>query len=364
MANCPKCGTFNWDEQTVCGSCGTDLFPDKTKSTESGPEGSESGSQRPEPKPLHKRTHIGQKRPKITSDMPLPGSQGKSRIGQRRGTPDGDASIPFTEQNEASTIRRTRVGQRRGGLDMDSGTSAGGIRRRSYTDTYTIGEMFSEAFKIMVKNPIVLVPSLIPVGWSVTAAAAGIIGFAGLSELGDDDVEWDTIITGFALWAILSMLISFWSYAATIRMIAMSSEKKGVKLLLDGVITSLERTFTLLIGGIVFSIIVVVGGLFFFIPGLIAFLLMIMFVQAIMIDNKGPIGSLSKSMEVVRANLGSAIVIFLAVMVIPIMIEVQSALVAVLPLWATWGNILAALFALIIQVYIVSLATVFYTSRR
>ena len=200
--------------------------------------------------------------------------------------------------------------------------------------------------------------------WSVTAAVSGVISFTGLIDIGEEDSEWDTIVAEFALWAILSMLIALWSYAATIRMFAMSTEKKGFSLLIDGVITALERTFTLLISGLIFAIIVTIGSILFVFPGIIAFVLMFLFMQAIMIDNQGATSSLSKSMDVVRANLGTAIIIFLAILVIPVVTEAQSSLATLLPEWATWGNFLIAAASLIVEVYVIGLATMFYVNRR
>ena len=94
-----------------------------------------------------------------------------------------------------------------------------------------------------------MVPSVIPMIWSVTAAISGVIDITGLIHIGDEEEQWDTVVTEFALWTILSLLIAFWSYAATIRMFAMATEKKGFSLLIDGIVTALERTFTLLISG-------------------------------------------------------------------------------------------------------------------
>ncbi|GEM_PF-2880111 len=339
MPNCWNCGAFNWDDQINCTSCGVDLFPTEEK------EPPTSGFQKPDSEP------------------------GRTRVGARRGfqpaADDGPPPPPAPDQAESLLAKRTPIGRRRIGNDVeDFDMLARGARHRHGTAAFSFGEIFVESGRVIKNNPIILVPSLIPAIWSVVAPIAGVVGFSGLFDLVGDDASIVTVVIGFLLFMLLTFLIFVWAHAATVRMFATASEKSGSALFIDGWETAFERTFALLIGGVIAGIAIGVGMMLLVIPGLIALLLFFLFVQAIMVDDEGPISSLTKSGDVVKINFGGAVLILLATVVIPVMIELQSTILSSLPLWAIWGNILVALATLIAQVYVTGLATIFYLSRR
>jgi hypothetical protein len=106
---------------------------------------------------------------------------------------------------------------------------------------------------------------------------------------------------------------------------------------------------TLIFASILLGIIVSFGYLFLILPGVILGFLLYFIVQAIIIDDKGAVGSLLSSYRFVRANMFESAAIYL----------VSLAILYVLSEELIWGSLLY----LIAMPFITSLATLFYLDR-
>lgn len=217
----------------------------------------------------------------------------------------------------------------------------------------TISEIFSRSFEIYKANPVIIVPSLIPVAWIFLASIAllaGMIGFVGLRGAGADVGGLVAgLIGGLGVFLLGFMILFLVAEGITIEMIR-EAYSGGSADLRRGWEASKGKMATLIVASVVAGIIIVLGYILFIIPGVILTILLYFVAQAIMIDNKGALESLSTSYSFVMANLTDAVIIILVSIAMHLIVS--------------WIPVLGLLLSLIILPYVISLATLLYIDRR
>lgn len=221
----------------------------------------------------------------------------------------------------------------------------------------TISDLLSRAFELYKENPIIAVPSLLPVAWSIISTvllAAFIFGTASrpyyMYDSGDAMMAWISgVIGGTAVFFIVFLALLVLAEGMTIDMIQDVFE--GGKADLGRSWQSTKgKLGALIIAAIVVSVILFLGYVLLVIPGLILTLLLYFVAQTIMIDNKGALESLGASYDFVKANLtDSAIVALLSVAIYFVL--------SMIPL-------LGILLVLIAMPYLIALSTLLYIDRR
>lgn len=212
-----------------------------------------------------------------------------------------------------------------------------------------LGELFSRAFQIYRDNPIMIVPSLIP----IAALILGMVIFAGYMGLavvfGEEGFVAFFALAGLFLFLILMIVLFFLAEGMTIEMIREASVGKKADLSRAWQAT-LAKMEPLVLTSLLAGIIVAFGYVLFLIPGVILSFAFYFVAQTVMIDGKSGIEALKESYRFVEANLSDALIIVLA----------SLAIGAVLPTIPFIGALLS-LFSL---PYLYGLATLLYLDHH
>ena len=212
-----------------------------------------------------------------------------------------------------------------------------------------LGELFSRAFEIYRDNPIMIVPSLIP----IAALILGMVIFAGymglIAVFGEEGFVAFSALAGLFLFIILMIVLFFLAEGMTIEMIreASSGNKADLSRAWQATLAKMEP---LVLTSLLAGIIVAFGYVLFLIPGLILSFAFYFVAQTVMIDGKSGIEALKASYRFVEANLSDALIVVLA----------SLAIGAVLPTIPFIG----ALLSLLSLPYIYGLATLLYLDHH
>jgi hypothetical protein len=212
-----------------------------------------------------------------------------------------------------------------------------------------LGEIFSRAYEIYRDNPIIIVPSLIP----ISASILGLLIFAGYMGLivvfGEEGFIAFSALAGLFLFIILMIVLFFLAEGMTIEMIREASAGNKANLS-DAWQATMARMEPLVLTSLLAGIIVALGYVFFLIPGVILSFAFYFVVQTVMIDGKSGAEALKASYRFVEANLSDALIVILASLAIGV----------VLPSIPFIG----ALISLLSLPYIYGLATLLYLEGR
>jgi len=213
-----------------------------------------------------------------------------------------------------------------------------------------LGDIFSRAFEIYKSNPIMILPSLIPIAALVLGFAllAGFVGLTAIIGAGDGFLAFSAI--GSALLFIIILIVLFLvAEGLTIEMIkeAASGKKADFGSAWE---LSRSRMEPLILSSVLAGIVTVVGYLLLIIPGIIMSFAFYFVAQAVMIDGRSGMEALKASWGFFRENLADSLVVILVSMAISI----------VLPMIPVIG----ALLSLLSLPYIYGLATLLYLDRK
>jgi len=212
-----------------------------------------------------------------------------------------------------------------------------------------LGETFSFAFKIYRDNPIMIVPSLIP----IAALILGLVIFAGyiglIAVFGERGFVAFSVVAGLFLFIILMIVLFFLAEGMTIEMVREASSGNSADLSRAWQAT-LAKMEPLVLTSLLAGIIVALGYVLFLVPGVILSFAFYFAAQTVMIDGKSGTQALKASYRFVEANLSDALIVVLA----------SLAIGAVLPTIPLVG----ALLSLLSLPYIYGLATLLYLDGK
>lgn len=239
----------------------------------------------------------------------------------------------------------------------------------------TIGNLFSRAFELYKENPIIVIPSILPLVWLalfgvfIYIASMSFEGafqnlqqnFSGYRPSSDIEMMYEiikalmgwivTIAVGSGIFLIGLIAIQIVAQGMTIEMVRDASG--GSRADLSSAWTSTKgKLMTLVVAAIVVSELLFVQYMLLIIPGLILSLLLYFVVQTIMIDDKGALESLGASYNFVKANFADSVIIVLISLVIWLLPGMH------LPFY------LGHLLHLVAMPYIIALSTLLYIDRR
>jgi hypothetical protein len=213
----------------------------------------------------------------------------------------------------------------------------------------TISEILSKAFEIYKKNPIIIVPSLIPFVALILGLAIFFAGFVGVAALiGEGGFLGFFALAGLFLFIILLIILFFVAEGLTIEMIkdALAGNKADLNIAWE---TSKPKMQPLILTSILAGILTALGYMLLIIPGLILTVIFYFVAQAVMIDGRSGTIALKTSYGFVKANLTDSVIIILISMAI-------SFLLPMIPL-------IGVLLSLLSIPYLYALATMFYIDR-
>lgn len=208
-----------------------------------------------------------------------------------------------------------------------------------------IGEIFSRAYEIYRNNPIMIVPSLIPIA-VIFVTLLTFVGYVGLvAVFGEDGSVAFSVLVGLFMFVVLMIVLFFLAEGMTIEMVREASSGKKADLSSAWQATS-ARMGPLVVTSFLAGIIVALGYVLFFIPGLILSFAFYFVAQAVMIDDKSGMQALKASYRFVEANLSDSLVVVL----------VSLAIGAILP----GLPLIGPLIFLLTLPYVYGLATLLY----
>jgi hypothetical protein len=211
-----------------------------------------------------------------------------------------------------------------------------------------LGHIFSQALKIYQNNPVIILPSLIP----IATLALGMLIFAGylglMTIFADGGFLALSFMASILLFVILMVVLIFLAEGASIEMIRQASMGRAADL--SAAWKSTRRNLEpLVLTSLLAGIMIALGYAFFFIPGLIMSFAFYFITQLIVIDGKSGLDALKASYRFVEANLSDSLIVVLASVAI-------SAVLNFIP-------IIGPLLGLISLPYIYALATLLYLDR-
>ena len=213
----------------------------------------------------------------------------------------------------------------------------------------TVGEILSKAFEIYKRNPIIIVPSLIPIVALILGLMILFAGFLGMAALiGGGGFLAFFAIAGLFLFIIILIILFFMAAGLTIDMIreALAGNRADLNIAWE---TSKPKMKPLILTSILAAILTALGYVLFIIPGLILSVIFYFMAQAVMIDGKSGTVALKTSYGFVKANLADSLTIIL----------IAVAISFVLPMIPYLGFVLS----LLAMPYLYAIATLLYIDR-
>jgi len=229
----------------------------------------------------------------------------------------------------------------------------------------SLGDLFNKAVEFVKANPVVLVPPIL--GGIIGAVIMGAIGFSALGMFGLGGIRpgappppgpgyppevprtyfgaLGLFMIGMILVLVIELIFNGWLIAMV---------KQG----LTGEVVDLGSSFSMalskavpiIVASLLVGIIVGIGFLLCVIPGIIAWILLALTLQAIVVDDYGPVDAIKASYEIAKKN-------FFDVLIIVIGQAILSGIVSIIPYL---GFILSAA----VSGFFAVLLTIFYVARK
>jgi len=179
----------------------------------------------------------------------------------------------------------------------------------------SVGTMLKESWVLTRKHTVVIMPpvitsfivgsfSILVIGFRMTATESGGVGDVGEGMTGLVFARsalsvFGWILYGFAQGMVASMVLEL--------------EDKGETSLGSAFRRANEMIVSLMVAGFIVGVLLLLGFVLFIFPGLIvAFLLVFTFV-AIMLEKRGPVDGMKRSVQIVRSNLSYTVKLFAAI---------------------------------------------------
>lgn len=231
----------------------------------------------------------------------------------------------------------------------DVPASVPGIEQSEQPGKRSLGDIFSKAFEVYRQNPIMIVPSLIPIAGLIMGLLVFFAGFVGLAAIfGERGFVAFTAVGGIILFVIIVIVLFILAEGVTIEMVTEAFAGRKVDLTLAWA-ASRSKMEPLILTSILAGIIISLGYVLLIIPGIILSAIFYFAAQAVMIDGKSGTDALRASWTFLKANMEDSIVIILASMAI-------SLILPMIPL-------IGFLLSLVALPYIYALSTLLYLDR-
>lgn len=200
-----------------------------------------------------------------------------------------------------------------------------------------IAGTFKDSAEVAKKNPLILVPN-VAVGLVMTLVTMVLVGGGMMTAgmMGGMDSPGGAMgavgaMMGLAfILGIISMVLGLVAHGMTVGM-AKEAIETGTTSLGTGISVVTNRLVQLVVGAVLVGLAVGIGMMLLIIPGVIAaFFLMFTFV-VIIADNATAMDAMKKSIDLVKTNLNTMIILFLVVIAVTIAVSVINAILGIIP---------------------------------
>ena len=198
--------------------------------------------------------------------------------------------------------------------------------------------IFKEGIEVAKKNYVIFLPTvtvavvmavltLIIVG--AGAVSTGLMG-SSMQSPGAFMSFLGTMAGGFFVMAFIGMILGLVAHGMTVGM-AKEALDTGTTSISSGLSIAVGRLGQLSVASLFVGVIVLIGLMLLFVPGLVAsFFLMFTFVSVI-VDNVGAVAAMKKSYAMVRANMNDSVVFFIAMIAVGAVFAIANMVLGVIP---------------------------------
>ncbi len=228
----------------------------------------------------------------------------------------------------------------------------------SHRSGLSLGEVFSEAFRVLREKPIIIVPSLLPFVWMLLISFIGpavilTLFYADPYGLGPEYAipTLFGVLAGYTLFTLIFFVLYMIAAGMTVELVRQAYDESRVRFG-EAFTETIGRIGHLLLATLLVGILVAVGEFLFVLPGLILLFLFWFVPQAIMVDEESGASSLGRSIQFFRENAWDAFILVL------LSIVIYSVL-----LLLSWIPLIGAILLLFGLPYLTALSTVLYLDR-
>ncbi|NOY40145.1 MAG: hypothetical protein GXO95_07970 [Nitrospirae bacterium] len=197
-----------------------------------------------------------------------------------------------------------------------------------------IGKLLKESLGLIRKHTIVIVPPVL-VSFLIGCLSIVVIGMRMTAMEPDAVGELGKGMTGLIFAKSVLSVVGWVFYSFAQGMVAsmmVKLEDKGETSLGFGFGRANEMIISLMVAGLVLGVLLLLGFMLFIIPGLIvAFVFSFTFV-VIMLEKRGPIDAMKRSVQIVRSNLSVTFKLFAAIIAIGFLLMISSVILSRLSL--------------------------------
>ena len=198
--------------------------------------------------------------------------------------------------------------------------------------------IFKECIEVSKKNYIIFLPTaavavvmavlaLIIVG--AGAVSTGLMG-SGMQSPGAFMSLLGAMAGGLFVVGFVGMILGLVAHGMTVGM-AKEALETGTTSLTSGFSIVVSRLGQLFVASLLVGVIVFIGFMLLFVPGLVAsFFLMFTFVSVI-VDNAGAVEAMKKSYATVRANMNDSVVFFIAMIAVGVVFAIANMVLGAIP---------------------------------
>ena len=179
----------------------------------------------------------------------------------------------------------------------------------------SVGRILKKGLEIIRKDPVIIAPSILVSIASGLLSVLVIGGHAAITGPGEMDeiggrVAGPMYVKSFM--AIVGWILHSFAQGMVVSMVV-EVEDKGRTSLGHGFSSAKKRAGSLLFAGFAVGILIMIGFMLFFIPGiLVAYIFLFTFV-IIMLEESSPIDAMKRSVQVVRSNLSYTFALFASI---------------------------------------------------
>ncbi|MEC4676386.1 MAG: hypothetical protein VST72_05625 [Nitrospirota bacterium] len=196
--------------------------------------------------------------------------------------------------------------------------------------------IFKKSLILIKNNLIIVIPTLVIsmlmsiMSFLLVGGGAATVAVIEEGAMDTPSTMTDGLLSLAFLVAVISMALGTISQGITISMAeeAVDTGRSSIK---NGVSAALARAGQLLIAALLLSVLVTLGIMLFFLPGIIiAFVLMFTFF-GVMVGNLTAIESMKKSFDIVKNNPGNTVILFLSIVLTGILFVMVTSVFSVIP---------------------------------
>jgi hypothetical protein len=198
--------------------------------------------------------------------------------------------------------------------------------------------IFKEGVEVSKRNYVIFIPTVavaVVMGLlMVVLVGAGLMsaGLAGGMRSPEAFLPLiGAMMGGFFVMSVVGMILGLVAHGMTVGM-AKEAIDTGSTSLTSGLSIAVSRLGQLLGASVLVGIIVFIGFMLLFVPGLVASFFLMFTFASVIVDHAGPVQAIKKSYTTVRANLNDSVVFYIAMIAVGAVFFIANVVLGVVPI--------------------------------